>query len=157
MILGLYFVIVSAYLAAWFVSQSGIKRPDEMIKETCCNPGLLLPRGVIDWLGMQVEMDHCGQIWCVLGVFFVLYFGWVMMISWLLEIALFSSKADGFGWGLLLYLLVELIIGVFYCFHRWIVMVRNSHDMLKRYRTLKNMDPETATDALKAERDGNES
>lgn len=152
MILGLYFVVASAYVGAWFVSRSP-DRPKDVLREGCCTPGLLLPRGMIDYLSMQVELERCGQIWCTLGVFFVFYVGWVLLISWLMEITLFKDREDAFGWGLLLYILIEAIIGAFYCFHLWLRMVRSSRVQLEKYRNINREDGEVSADVMREELD----
>lgn len=152
MILGLYFVLASAYIGAWFVSKFP-ERPKDVLKEGCCNPGLMLPRGMIDYLAMQVERERCGQIWCTLGVFFVFYVAWVLLISWLFEISMFKQRQDSFGWGLLFYILIEAVIGAFYCFHLWLRMVRADRVQLEKYRNITREDGEMSTDAMKEELD----
>lgn len=151
MLLGTYFVIVSAYFGTWFQSEKGMKSPEQVIDEACCSPKHLLPDSVVHFIALQVGMEHCGQLWCFYSVFYVLYFGWVMMISWLFEIALFSDKPNGLGWGLLMYILIELIFGVFLAASKWWKMIKESYETSKRYTKFKQENPHADIEQFKEE------
>jgi len=155
MIIGLYFTITSGLIAGHFVAKHPSHFPD-VIKTgfcetcTCCTPQMLLPLWMLQYLGMQTYDDKCGRLWCVLCGFFIFYcMIWVPSISWLLGIILFRSSEDPgseFGWGLLLYIVLELIVVFFFMVYLWFSEVRRSRERLKQLMNAKPEDSRTLLD-----------
>lgn len=152
MIIGIYLVCMSAYIGAWFVSRHP-ESPDEVKREGCCRPTILLPRDLVEWLGMMVSADRCGQVWCILATLFMFYNILVVLISFILGAIVRGTESAGdmFGWGLLLYISIELVFAMLYGIHMTISIIRRSKEMLLKYKQLSAEEKGQFVDVLKSD------
>lgn len=136
MILGFYFFVV-VVLVGRKINASVMDVSDSKDKDTCCDSRLLVPTWLAKYLMFMILGEHQRKLAMMMVMWGMLYTFYVFLLSWLFGWILFRSTRtpwEMFGYGLLLYIVIELTIGLFFVAY-WVSQA--TVDSWKRMRSFE--------------------
>jgi len=128
MILGIYFLGCTIWLTR-HININQIMMEDAVDSQgNLCHPTALLPDSVSEHIIVLITHKRNNVLFFQMLIFVMFYFAMVMIFSYLFGIIFFSGESKRFGWGLLVYILLETVAFGILSFYSFWRSVKKTHE-----------------------------